>query len=439
MKKLFVLGMSLVLALSLLAGCGQKEEATTGGNTTTEGNETTTTEGNETTTEAEPTEAVDVTGKKVVVGRWGGNDAETAAFAKMVADFTAATGAVVEERVYSDYNIELQAELIGGSGPDVFYVDAYMAPFYMAQGVLMPLDAAEFELDEFYAPLKNAFVMNGDYYAVSKDYSTLALYYNKSMVDGDAIPKTYEELYEGDFLDTLKASLPEGVAAMTYNQDLARQLYMAEAGGASVIKDDVYANLDDANVVANLGLEYNAAIAGKIVTPADLGLGWNGDAFGNEKTAIMIEGNWVLGFLEQNFPEVEFGVMEVPTMKGVTGTMVFTVGYGINAKSQEVDAAKAFVKYATGTEGMATWTVGAGVLPSREDVTEATKAMDDINKQPHIAGAAYATPWQKGTTMDTINTEFRNYIVSAVKGERTLEEALKLATEEANKIIAEIE
>ena len=164
-------------------------------------------------------------------------------------------------------------------------------------------------------------------------------------------------------------------------------------------------------------------------------MGWNGDAFGNEKTALMVEGNWVLGFLQQNFPDVDFGVMEVPTMAGKKGTMVFTVGYAINIKTKNDAAATAFVKFATGTVGMPIWTNGAGVLPSRSDVADATNVQDNEFLVAHIAGAAYATPWQKGTTMDTINNEYRNYVIAAVRGEITLAEALKKAQDEANATI----
>jgi len=423
MRRFMALFLVMMLMGALLSGCGQSAEST----------EATAAE----TTVASETAATEnsLAGQTVVIGRWGGNDAETAAFKQMVTDFEAATGVKVEERVYSDYNTELQAELIGGSGPDVFYVDAYMAPFYIEQGVLMPLDEATFELDAFYQPLRDAFLKDGQYYAVSKDYSTLALYYNKAVVDPAQIPGTLEELFTGDYLETLKATLPDTMVPMTYNRDIARNLFMAEAGGASIVKDELYSNLADPAVVENLKYEYEAAKAGKLVTPADLGTGWNGDAFGNQRTAIMIEGNWSLGFLEQNFPDVDFGVMELPTFKGKKGTMVFTVGYAINASSKSVDAASAFIQYATGTEGMATWTTGAGVLPSREDVTLATDVMNDPLKAPHIKGAEYATPWQKGTTMDTINVEFQNYMPSYISGERTLEEALKMAQDEANKTI----
>ncbi len=404
MKRKLILLLMLVLFLVNLTGCAPKE--------------------------------VVIDGTKLVVARWGGNDAETSAFNAMIDAFQKETGVEVEVRIFSDYNTELQAGLIGGTGPDVFYVDAYMAPFYIQQGVLKELDAKEFELDKFYEPLKNAFASEEKYYAVSKDYSTLALYYNKKLVNGADIPTTYEELYGTDYLTTLKATLPEGTAAMTYNLDLARELYMAEANGASIIKDEVYSNLADPAVEKNLKLELDAAIAGKIVTTGDLGMGWNGDAFGNEKAAIMVEGNWVLGFLQQNFPDVDFGVMEVPTMGGQKGTMVFTVGYGINAKTTNEAASTAFVKFATGTVGMPIWTTGAGVLPSRSDVADATKVQENEMLIPHIAGAAYATPWQKGTTMDTINNEYRNYVVAAIRGETSLSEALLKAQDEANSTIA---
>jgi len=433
MKRIFTLLIINILVLGLFAGCGNNKSSN--GSTEESSSKTTNESTKETTKETSSDKAESLEGKTVVVGRWGGNDAETAAFQKAIEDFTAKTGIQVEERVYSDYNTELQAELIGGTAPDVFYVDAYMAPFFIQQGVLQSLDEEEFELDEFYEPLKNAFLNDGKYYAVSKDYSTLALYYNKKWVNEEDIPKTLEELWNGDFLTNLKATLPEGVAAMTYNQDLARNLFYAEANGASIIKDEIYSNLGDSKVVENLTPLFEAAKAGKVVTPADLGTGWNGDAFGNEQTALMIEGNWVLGFLEQNFPDVEFGVIEVPTFAGKKGTMVFTVGYGLNVASKEVEAGKELIKYLTGKEGMATWTTGAGVLPSRMDVAEETQVESDPLKVPHIAGAEYAMPWQKGVTMDTINNEYKNYIPSVVKGERTLEEALKLIDEEANKTI----
>ncbi len=320
--------------------------------------------------------------------------------------------------------------------PDVFYVDAYMAPFLIEQGVLLSLDRDTYELDKFYPNLVDDFEKDGEIYAISKDYSTLALYYNKEWVSEDEIPDTLEELYSPEFLNTIQERLPDNATALTYVPELPRDMFMAQSGGNSIFKDDVYSNLGDSNVIENLQPVYDAAIDGLVKTSGDLGMGWNGDAFGNRQAAMMLEGNWVIGHLKNNFPEVDYGVVEVPTYKGEKGTMLFDVGYGINSSTKNKENAEILLKYLTGVEGMTTWTEGAGVLPSRIDVTENRKLLDDEVQSAHIAGAEYATTWQGTTTLETINEQYKNYNASVVSGERSLEEALKIAEEEANAIIS---
>ncbi len=168
----------------------------------------------------------------VTIGRWGGNEAETAAINQVFADFTEQTGIEVKSRIYTDYNTELQTELIGGTAPDVFYVDAYMAPFLIEQGVLAPLDRETYEIDKFYPNLVDDFEKDGNIYAISKDYSTLALYYNKEWVSEDEIPDTLEELYSPEFLNTIQSRLPDNATALTYVPELPRDMFMAQSGGA---------------------------------------------------------------------------------------------------------------------------------------------------------------------------------------------------------------
>jgi len=416
MKKLFILSLVCVLMLTMFTACDQ---GTTGA----------------TTTKATGS-ANNLKGKKVVVARWGGNDAETTAFAKMLEEFTAETGIIAEEKVYTDYDTQLKADLIAQTAPDVFYVDANMAPFYIDQGVLAEINPADVEAEEFYPSLTTPFEKDGKLYAVSKDFSTLALYYNKKWVSADEIPATQEELYGEEFLGKIQKKLPDGVIALTYNQDLARLLDLLEIDGTEVVKDGNLSNLGSPAVINNLKMVFDAAAAKRILTPADLGMGWNGEAFGNERTAMMIEGNWVYGTLKQEFPDVDFGIVEVPTYKGKKTTMVYTVGYAIGRDSKEPEAALEFIKFATGPKGMKTWCSGAGVLPSRGDVAADMGVDKDPYLAPHIAGGNYAKSWQKGDSISIINREFQNYFNSAVKGEMTLEEVMKKAEEEANKQIA---
>ena len=401
MKKLTVLFLSLALVFSL-AACGEADD------------------------------------DALIIGRWGGNDQETAAFNDMLDGFKEMYPDVeVEERIYTDFNTEIQAEIIAGNGPDVFYVDAFMAPFFIEQGLLAELDTEEYAIADFYDNLTGAFKQDGKYYAIPKDYSTLALYYNTDVVDGDDIPADLADVVDATFLDTL--TLKDGMdVAMTVNVDLARNMYIAQTDGSSIIDND-RSNMADSGVVANLDFWFEALKAGSVKRPADIGQGWNGDAFGNEKTAIMIEGNWVVGHLNNNFPDLNYEVMEIPTIDGVEGSMLFTVGWGLNAQASNAQAGANFIQYATGFDGMKKWAGGSGVLPSREDVaTDLGVATDDVLKH-HVAAVEYATYWQAGTNLNTINTEFLNYAPSVFSGDsqRTLAEALQLAEDEANAIIDE--
>ncbi len=319
--------------------------------------------------------------EKLVIARWGGNDAETSSFDQVVEDFQALHPDLeIEVRVYTDYNTELQAEIIAGEGPDVFYVDVFMAPFFIEQGILAELDAEEYNIADYYGNLVDAFSADGKHYAVPKDYSTLALYYNKAVIsDPSTIPTTLEELLGTDYLSTLTLTDTMEIP-MTLNADLARNMYLAQTGGEQIMINDV-ANFGDKDVIANLELFFSALTDGKAKRPSDISTGWNGDAFGNQKTALMIEGNWVVGFLRDNFPELDYGTLEIPTFEGENGSMLFTVGWGVNANAANPEMAAAWVNYFCGTEGMTTWASGTGVLPPRADVAaDLNVATDEILK-----------------------------------------------------------
>ena len=217
---------------------------------------------------------------------------------------------------------------------------------------------------------------------------------------------------------------------MTYNQDLARNLYILEADGASITDTEGNSTLSSDGVVKNLDFLVDLAKAGCVKTPQDLGVGWNGEAFGTGKTAIMEEGNWVYKTLKNDY-DVKFGVKAMPTY-----SMAFTVGWGIAAVSKKQDLAKEWIKYATGTEGMEIWCSGAGCLPSRADVATQMKVDEDPVWKVHSEMIEIATPWQKGTSISIINSAFQNFSPAAFKGETTAKAAMEQADKQANSEIA---
>lgn len=389
-------------------------------------------------------EGPDLSGQSITIGVWGGNDQEAAALDSMISAFEEKTGIKVETKVYTDYNTQIQADFIAKTAPDAFYIDGSMFPFYSGLGVMEPLDKDEMGLDSYYENLVGSFTAeDGTVYCVPKDVSTLATYYNTDILEAvgvkpEDIPDALED-YK-DFLTDLQKKLDEEygagqVAAMTYNPELSRNLYILEAGGASITDEQGNSQLSSDGVVENLEFMIELTTAGVWKTPQDLGLGWNGEAFGAGKAAIMEEGNWVYTTLQKDY-DVNFGVKEMPSYRGTQYSMAFTVGWGISAVSEKKEAAKEWIKYATGTEGMQTWCSGAGCLPSRADVAENMDVESDPVWKVHSDMTGIAVPWQKGTTASIIDSAYKNFGAAAFKGEQSAKEAMEKADKQANSEIA---
>ncbi|MBB6177341.1 multiple sugar transport system substrate-binding protein [Anoxybacillus tengchongensis] len=416
-KTWFAVGMSTMLFGSVLAGCGGEEK--------TAKNE------NKGETKEEQVE--------VTLAGWGGNPMEQKLLKQTLDEFEKKYPNIkVKHEVISDQYMDvIKTRLIGGEGPDVFYLDAFEAPAMIETGVLEPLDdyvTDDFDIDDFEKPLLDAFKgPDGKIYGFPKDYSTLALFYNKKMFAeaGLDVPKTWDELREA------AKTLTKGTEVYGFGvaPELARLYYIAESKGGKVVTDNK-ASFADPKVVEALQPIVDMRLKDKSAAqPSEVGAGWGGEMFGQQKAAMVIEGNWAIPFLQETFPNTEFGTAEVPTIDGKKGTMAYTVAYVMNKDSQKKEAAWKLISFLTGKEGMKIWTSKGFALPTRKSVASELGYDKDELRAALVAGAPYATVWQNGTNLPIIMNNFNNQFVSAFLGEQPLDEALKKAQDIANKEI----
>src|SRR5690606_21974974 len=106
------------------------------------------------------------------------------------------------------------------------------------------------------------------------------------------------------------------------------------------------------------GLTFYADLvaAGLALPPGQLDSSWCGEAFGNERAAITIEGNWVVPFLRDSFPDVQWDAAPLPAGPAGQGTWAFTAAYGYSPRSPNPEGSRALLSYLTGEEGMWEWT-----------------------------------------------------------------------------------
>jgi multiple sugar transport system substrate-binding protein len=351
---------------------------------------------------------------------------------------------VKHEVINSEYMDVIRTRLIGDVAPDVFYLDAFEAPMLMKYQVLEPLDAyitADFDLADFEPALLNAFKYNQQLYGLPKDFSTLALIYNKAAFTQAGIaqpPQTWEEFLQVSQQLTIDRNQDRRIDQYGFGlaPELARQVFAIQAFGGSLLNSQGYAAFAESRGLQGLKLVVDQyRIARTSAQPTDVGATWGSEMLGQEKAAMVIEGTWAIPYFQETFPNLEIGTAEVPKMNNRSGTMVFTVAYVMNRKAKHKAAAWTLISYLTGRSGMKAWATQGFALPTRRSVLAELGYDRHPLYAPFVAGANYATIWQAGEHLPTIRINFNNQFTSALLGEQPLEAAMQKAQQTANREI----
>jgi len=377
----------------------------------------------------------------LVLGIWPGNDPEWTTIEQLRQNFEAENGIPIEWRIYDSANlsVQIQADLAAGTAPDAFYVDSSLVEQFVELGVLSPLDKSVFNTSAFYQNTLDTFTFNGTVYAIPKDQSSLARYVNTGLLAEAGftladIPDSLEGYLE--FLPRLQAALDARfgagrVFAASGVIDPARLLHLINRDASPFLANGD-SNMSDPLVERHVEFIYSLFATGAMRTPQQMGAGWNGEALATERAVITEEGNWVYPFLLNQFPQVKFEVLEMPTYQGKRSGMIFTVGWGINAASAKRDMATKWIQYVTGPEGMYDWTIGAGILPARPDVAARMESELAPGLRTHIEQIPFSTPWVMGRFTSIISGAFMNFMGAAMEGTMSVQEAMRNADAQAN-------
>jgi multiple sugar transport system substrate-binding protein len=341
---------------------------------------------------------------QILIGSSG--DAETKAVNQAAAAWASSSGNKATVTPAQDVAQQLGQAFAGDNPPDVFYVDAARFADYASVGAMEPYADKVSNVDDFYPSLRQAFTYKGKLYCIPKDVSTIAMEINTDLwsragLSTADVPTTWDQLTA--VARKLKA---KGITPIAIGDTRDRiGAFMVEAGGWIVNKDGTRATADTPENVQALQYVQSLLKGGLARYPKQLDAGWAGEAFGKGKAAITFEGNWIKGALQTDFPNVKYTVNPMPSGPKGQGTLLFTVCWGISAKSKFKDQAVKFVEAMTSVPQQLAFAKAFGVMPSRQSAKDQYTAQFATDKA-FIDAAGYGQGPVNAPKMDSVLSDF---------------------------------
>jgi len=219
-----------------------------------------------------------------------------------------------------------------------------------------------------------------------------------------------------DQLDAVAKKLTTGgVTGLVFNDTLDRvDAFMRQAGGSLLNADGTAFTADSPQNLTGLQFVQKMAREGTLKFPKQVDTGWGGEAMGKNKAAMAIEGNWFVGGVKNDYPNLHYAVVPLPR-GSQQATLSFTNCWGIAAKSKNQAAAIDLVKYLTSTDQQIQFAKAFGVMPSVKSAsTQFSQQFPD--QKAFVDGAAYATGPTSLPGFDQVQKDFDAKILGLSNG-----------------------
>lgn len=307
---------------------------------------------------------------------------------------------------YAEFRDKIAASVPAGVGPDVATLFYGWQSAWIDAGYLIPLPEDAFppmSVDAEFSPMVQASFVDGTLYTLPTAVRTLALFYNKDLMeaaglDPNSPPTTLDELAEQAVACTQRDA-DGNLAIQGFVTDLSaqdhhwfREVLVRQFGGQPYSDDGRTVTYnDDAGLQA---WNYLLAFKTELETGDTTLFDGSTNAFVAGKVCFHVDGSFRLGTLASNAPDMNFGVVELPTHNGIQSTFGSYWTHGITKKAAEdqarFDASVKFLQFITSAQAGAIWVDIVGELPAQLEAGSDPELMADEKLGAFARGLAYA-------------------------------------------------
>lgn len=301
------------------------------------------------------------------IGSWDSGDA-LIPFNTAIKNFEAKyPGVTVQlESVPQGYGDKLLTQFAAGTAPDIFQIGDGDVAKFASQGVLEPLDpyiTGDNPLDTsvLFPTVLDIGKSNGHQYALTKDYSPLVIFYNKTLFDKAGVAYPAENWTWADFLTAAQKltkadgsqwgiQLPDSWGDWLWTRGIMPIVYQNKGDFISPDGTKTTGYLNSDATIQAIQWYVDKFMKEKVAPTKDDVASFAGqDLFQTGKVAMLMTGRWPLATYEAD-PTLNFGTMMLP-MGVQHGNAICWAGFGMYSKGTNKDTAWAFLKYIGAEEG----------------------------------------------------------------------------------------
>jgi len=343
------------------------------------------------------------------------------------------------------------AAITAGNAPClVFNTSPAAVPQFQKQGGLVPLDGFEGATD--YIEERSGEVAeqykspDGQYYQIPWKSNPVMIFYNKAIMEEAGLdPENPPLSTYDDFLSTSRKIVDSGAAEAAIWPAPTSEffqswfdfypLFAASTDGTQLVEDG-QATFDD---------EAGQQVADLWATMYEEGLSpkeaYNGDSFGEQKSAMAIVGPWAIAVYGE---DVDWGVAPVPTPEGKNASETYTFSDAKNiavySACENQGTAWELLKFATSEEQDGKLLETTGQMPLRQDLQTAYADYFEQNPEYRLFADQASRTVEVPNVPNSVEIwqEFRDaYSRSVIFGKVPTDEALSDAASKVDELASE--